>query len=265
MLEFASGKFMALGSGRYRITLIGVPLGSGVTDSQIVSIPGVAKKNCASTPYCVANETICGEIGRFIGLPVPPAGIVYPPKGNDLFYASLDFNLVGVNLPPVNVTLCAELLPDLSTGVVVFDVLIANSDRHGRNLSVDFSPTPPVMNVFDHGHALFGKDVGGGAERMERLRDRLGVSAGSRTAGNRHCLIDQLTTDAYFGRWLDRIRQIPDFFIDDLCSEAVGLGCTKKECADAADFLKYRRGKLGHIIENNKGQFTGIRSWRLFR
>jgi hypothetical protein len=264
VLEFASGKAMAVGSGRYRITLVGVPLGSGVTDSQIVSIPGVAKKNCANAPYCVANETICGEIGRFIGLPVPPAGIVYSPKANDLFYASLDFNLVGTSLPPVNVTKCAQLLPDLSTGVVVFDVLIANSDRHGRNLSVDFA-SKPTMNVFDHGHALFGKDPDQGIARLEKLRDRLGVSAGSRTAGNRHCLIDQLTNDAHFGRWLERIRQIPDFFIDDLCGEAAELGCSKVECAKAADFLKYRRVKLESIIETNKAQFTGIRSWRLFR
>ncbi len=256
---------MPAGSGRYRITLLGLPLGAGVSDSQIVSIPGVAKKNCPNAPYCVANEVVCGEIGRFLGLSVPPAGVFYPPKGNDLFFASLDFNLTGNTLPPVNATRCVEVLPQESTGLLLFDILIANSDRHGRNFSVDYSPKPPKMNVFDHGHAMFGKDAGEGAARLARLRDRLAISAGSHTAGNRHCLLDQVNTDAHFGRWIERIRQIPDYVIEDLCSELPSLGCTKAEAAAAEDFLKHRRGKLAQIVEENRAQFTGIRSWRLFR
>jgi len=236
-----------------------------VTDSQIVSIPGVAKKNCPNAPYCVANEVVCGEIGRFLGLPVPPAGVSYPPKGNDLFYATLDFNLTGNTLPPVNSTKCVEVLPEESAGLLLFDILIANSDRHGRNFSVDYSSKPPKMNVFDHGHAMFGKDAGQGVARLARLRDRLAISAGSRTAGNRHCLLDQIDTDAYFGHWIERIRQIPDYVIEDLCSELPGLGCTKIEADAAEDFLKRRRVKLSQIVEDNKAQFTGIRSWRLFR
>ena len=256
---------MPAGSGRYRITLLGLPLGSGVSDSQIVSIPGVAKKNCANAPYCVANEVVCGEIGRFLGLPVPPAGVFYPPKGNDLFYGTLDFNLTGNTLPPVNSTKCVEVLPEYSAGLLLFDILIANSDRHGRNFSVDYSSRPPRMNVFDHGHALLGKDAGGGATRLARLRDRLAISAGSRTAGNRHCLLDQINTDAHFGYWIERIRQIPDYVIKDLCGELPGLGCTRAEAVAAEDFLRYRRFRLSQIVEDNRIQFTGIRTWGLFR
>ena len=122
------------------------------------------------------------RLGDFLDYPCPPLGWFIPPKGNDLFYASLDFNLTGNTLPPVNVTKCIEVLPQLSTGVLLFDILIANSDRHGRNLSVDFSSKPPTMNVFDHGHAMFGKDAGEGVSRLERLKERLSISAGSRTA-----------------------------------------------------------------------------------
>jgi hypothetical protein len=256
---------MPAGSVRYRITLLGLPLGSGVSESQIVSIPGVAKKNCPAAPYCVANEWVCGEIGRFLGLSVPPAGVFYPPKGNDLLFASLDFNLTGGTLPPVNATKCAVVLPEESAGLLLFDILIANSDRHGRNFSVDYSSKPPKMNVFDHGHAMFGKDSGEGAARLARLRDRLAISAGSRTAGNRHCLLDQVDTDVHFGRRIERIRQIPNYVIEDLCSELPGLGCTKPEAVAAEDFLKHRREKLSQIVEENKSQFSGIRSWRLFR
>jgi hypothetical protein len=255
---------MPAGSGRYRIVYFGPSLGTGVSDGHLVSVNAVAKTNVPSAPYCVANELMCGELGRFLGLPVPPGGVVYAPDGK-LFYASLSFNLTGNTLPPVNTTRCVKELPEMSAGVLLFDVLVANPDRHGRNFSVDFSSRPPMMNVFDHGHALLGKDAGKGTSRLEKLRDRLGVSGGSRTAGNRHSLLDQIGSDAHFGHWLERIRKVPSFFIDELCGEVVGLGCTDTEARAAAAFLKYRCQQLDSIVGANRAEFTGIRSWRLFR
>ncbi|SPE45379.1 hypothetical protein SBA7_80016 [Candidatus Sulfotelmatobacter sp. SbA7] len=253
------------GGARYRIVYFGPLLGLGVGDGRHVSLSAVAKSNSPNTPYCVANEVICAEIGRFLGLPIPPAGVIYAPNGTQLFYASLDFNLAGNDLPPVNVTKCVKLLPKESAGVLLFDMLIANSDRHGQNFSVDFLSRPPKMNVFDHGHAMFGKDTGKGGARLHKLRDRLAVSGGSLTQGNRHSLIDQIDSDVHFGYWLDRMKQIPDFFIEDLCQEVVGLGCDEKEAEMAISFLKYRRAKLGQIIQANKNEFPRIRSWRLFQ
>lgn len=181
---------MSVGRGRYRIVFLGPPLGSGVGEGRVVSVQAVAKTNTANVPYCVANEVVCGELGRFLGLDIPPGGVVYSPTGNpQLFYASLSFNLTGTSLPPVNTTKCVQLLPREPTGLLLFDILIANSDRHGRNFSVDFSQRPPTMNIFDHGHALLGKDAGQGIARFERLKDRLAISAGSRTQGNRHCIL----------------------------------------------------------------------------
>jgi hypothetical protein len=123
----------------------------------------------------------------------------------------------------------------------------------------------PLLNVFDHGHAMFGKEAGQGAARLEKLRDRLAISGGSRTAGNRHCLVDQIKSDVHFGHWFQRIQAVPDFFIDELCHEAVGLGCTEAEAKAAATFLKYRRLRLDRIVEDNKKEFSAIESWRLFR
>jgi hypothetical protein len=254
------------GRGRYRIVYVGQPIGSGITDGHGVTVPGVAKTNGNSAPYCVPNEVICGELGRFLGLPIPPGGVCYSPSSNhQLFYVSLDFNLTGNTLPPVNTTNCIKQLPYQSAGLLLFDILIANADRHGRNLSVDFSAKPPTMNIFDHGHALFGKDMGQGVARLQKLRDRLAISGGSRTQGNRHCILDQIDTDAHFGHWLERIRLIPDFLVDDLCAELPGLGCSTNEATAAAEFLKYRRTNLEQIIVDNRSQFTGIRIWRLFR
>src|SRR5260370_4247056 len=146
---------MPVGRGRYRIVFFGPSVGTGVTDGHLVSVHAVAKTNAASAPYCVANEAVCGELGRFFGLPIPPGGVVYSPTSNQLFYASLNFSLTAHALPPVNTTKCVKQLPELSAGLLLFDILIDNSGRHARNFSVDFSPRQPTMNIFDHGPALF--------------------------------------------------------------------------------------------------------------
>ena len=159
---------------------------------------------------------------------------------------------------------CWQHLPDLCTGLLVFDALIANCDRHRANLSVDALARPTKMAIFDHSHALFGYLSPGAEQRMAELRDRLGLSGGSRTGGNPHCLLDIISADDYFGKWLDRAAATPDFLIDDLCRASEDLGTTHAEAVAAADFLKHRRRNLRAIIESNRGAFTAIKQWSLF-
>lgn len=249
-------------TGRYRVMTIGQQVGIGIAGSQYVTIQAIAKSNGPSAPYCVPNELICGDIGRFFGLPIPPSGIVDVPNApGSPFFSSLDFNLTGNALPPVDPVACFARLPDLSTGLLLFDMLVANCDRHRGNFAVDMLSTPPRMNVFDHGHALFGSLPGEGRRRLADLRDRAGMSGGSRTGGNRHCLIDVISTVSDFGKWLDRIAALPDFFIEDACRAAVGLGITADEANAAIDFLCYRRDHLRDIIRGNRQEFTAIRQW----
>ena len=132
--------------GRYRIVAFGQQLGIGVAGSYWATISAVAKCNGPNAPYCIPNEWICGEIGRFLCLPVPPAGIIHAPQANPPnWFASLDFNLTGNALPPVDPTRCTGELPELSTGLLLFDILVANRDRHRQNFSVDFLASPPTL------------------------------------------------------------------------------------------------------------------------
>jgi hypothetical protein len=251
--------------GKYRIIAFGQQLGIGVAGSQYVSVSAVAKCNSPAALYCIPNELICAEIGRFLCLPIPPAGIVHAPQAAAPdWFASFDFNLTGTALPPVDPSRCATELPDLATGVLLFDMLVANCDRHRGNLSVDFTSQPPEMNIFDHSHALFGFAGGQGRQRLVDLRERMGVSGGSHTRGNRHCLLDMLTTDAYFGKWLDRVSRLPDFLIQEVCGQAIGLGVTVEESQGAVDFVRYRRDNLKSIIDDNRREFRGIQQWSLF-
>jgi hypothetical protein len=86
----------------------------------------------------VPNELICAEIGRFLCLPVSPEGIIHAPNVTpEDWFASLDFNLTGTALPPVDTAACVASLPDPSAGLLLFDILIANCDRHRGSFAVD--------------------------------------------------------------------------------------------------------------------------------
>lgn len=252
--------------GKYRIIAFGRQLGIGVAGSQFASISAVAKCNSDAAPYCIPNELICSEIARFLCLPVPPAGIIHAPEASPTdWFASLDFNLTGDALPPIDPVRCAAELADLSTGLLLFDILVANCDRHRGNLSANFLVDPPEMNVFDHSHALFGFVESQGMQRLIGLRERLGVSGGSQTRGNRHCLLDALTADEHFGKWLERISLLPDFLIEDVCNQAVGFGIDANEAGAAMDFIRHRRDRLSRIVDDNRSEFRGIQQWSLFQ
>ena len=213
----------------YRILSFDRQLNTGVADTWQISVSAVGKCNTPAVPYAVANEFVCGELGRFLGLPVPPCGLVHAPgQAITTWFASLDFNLSGNSLPPVDPQACWQYLPDLSTGLLVFDALVANADRHRANLSVDTLLRPTRMAVFDHSHALFGYFQSGAEQRFVELRDRLGLSGGSRTGGSRHCLLDVISSDDHFDKWLGRAAQIPDFLIEDLCGATNDLGAQRR-------------------------------------
>jgi len=151
----------------------------------------------------------------------------------------------------------------LSAGLLLFDILIANCDRHRGNFAVDFFATPATMSVFDHSHALFGYTAGDGCGRLRELRDRLACSGGTLTAANRHCMLDVIACDNDFAEWVERIQAIPDFFIEELCRDAAEFGLTTEEVNEAIGFLKHRRNTLPAIVQTNRAEFTGIRIWSL--
>jgi len=223
-----------------------------------VDLSAIAKENAQAVPYCIPNELICGEIGRLLGLPIPPIGLISPTAvaaPDEIMVATLDFNFTGViALPAIEPADCVSAHPWLSAGTVVFDILIANPDRTRDNLSLDTSVTPPRLSVFDHGDALFGHDKGKGADRLAEVETQLGIIRG----GSRHCLIDKLTVIKDLQEWIDRVRGIPSYFLDDVCSRADGLGATTAEIEAAKNFLKHRRDSIHQLIEHHKAEFKGI-------
>ena len=227
--------------------------------------------------HMVANEYIAGGLAQRLGLPVPPhalvtANIIDSQQKEQLLvrFATMDFTGADPDKPneskgpfPLSdPSLCATQKTDISTGVLLFDIWIANPDRHANNMSYRSHVHPYDVAIFDHGHSLLGHERSHGIGRLESLKDRLGISGGTMTGQNRHVLLDVLPHDTFFARWVERIEQIPDFQIDDLCFTHYEINIEKNERVAISDFLKYRRDKMWHVIGNNGSEFKKVQ-WSL--
>lgn len=232
------------------------PVAEGVSDTWTVELLGYAKRNSTNSPYCVPNEFVAGRIGSVIGLPLPPgAAIEGPADGQGPAWVSLSFTPSGERLPPVDGAQVGADLPEVAAGVVVFDILIANTDRHCGNLA--YLPSKKRLEVFDHSHALAGISAGSASGHMAGIRDHFAISGIS----NRHCLLDHLGSASAVMRWVDEIvPTIRDSLIDRICSDAVtlGLGLSGNEADDLAALLKHRRDSLHQLVTNNRNEFTAI-------
>jgi hypothetical protein len=233
----------------------------GVNDAWWLKHRSVGRENSFMSPYLLANEWICGNIAQCLRLPIPPFALMRSGPTAKGMFASLKYGSKKVTPDDANPDRCFRNLPRLCTGILLFDIFVANSDRHSGNIKVDVPFDPKVIDIFDHDRALFGALENDGVKRLQDLLDRLGVGKGSVSGGNRHCFIDVVDTTDHFHEWLERISLIPDYFIDDICADAKGIPVGKDEIEMATTFLKYRKKKLSEIIANNKAEFTKISTW----
>lgn len=184
-------------------------------------------KECwEGSPQSIWNDFIASEIGYSLRLPIPACALT--EWNNRRFFSSLDFNWGGNELPPIEPDFAWEYLPDLCTGVLLFDILIANNDRHDKNLCTDKGAAPTLMRVFDHDQALLGGNgAPRGIERLNVLRNRLGIGGSRVTGGSGHCLLPVIDSQNHFPKWVKRIYSIPPWFIQDLCDYASDAGMNK--------------------------------------
>jgi len=114
----------------------------GTAGQRQIQIPGWEKTNSRISPYCIPNEYICAELGRYLRLPIIPGAITV--ERGDLpkyWYTMLDFG-EEQPLPPADPHECIGCLPELCAGIVLFDIFIANRDRTPTNLKMPASTYP---------------------------------------------------------------------------------------------------------------------------
>jgi hypothetical protein len=246
----------------YKTVAWGPAVGIGVSGTLFVHLSAVGKpNNPPNDPFTVANELVAAELGRLLRLPVPPGCVVLDASGAP-HYASLDFNLTGNSLPPViPAHFVAQLGEATAADIVVFDIFVANSDRHAGNLAADYSVLPARYSLFDHSHCLFGGSHHGtvGAARLGALSGALAITGPP--FGNRHCLLDVIANDGLLRRMLERVESIPDYFIDSVAEATSEYGVTSGDAQNLAAFLKTRRTTITQLIQSHKAAFSGISQW----
>lgn len=246
-----------------KVVTYGKAIGIGVTGAQYCGVEGVLKRNHISHPYIVANEYVSAEIARFIGLTIPPSYSCFDDSGEPIFI-SLNFNSKKSSLPPIIPRSVMAGVPFVCAGTVVLDILIANSDRHNGNLAYDMKTR--TLAIFDHTHALFGYIPKLGIDRLDGLKDDIGILGKVEKhghSGNKHCFVDLLSSFADVEQWIQRVEQIPTYVLESLCSRVEKLGITRAESDSLFRFLTIRKTKLRSLISSNKTDFKSILQWGL--
>lgn len=244
----------------------------GVNDAWLVQTMSLGKEGSAPDddhPFLVANEYIAGCFAAVLRLPFPPFALMRSANGKGMF-TTLHVN-PKKDAPPRDSKPKRLLEADarLCTGIILFDVLIANIDRHAGNILVDNPDSPKETFLIDHDRAVFAH-LGDGDEtkRFNFLSNRLGLNGREADCGlgaNPHCLVRILNTAEHFDHWFGWIQAIPDQFIKAVCDEIVGLNITAEQAALAAQFFIDRKRRIVDLVMDNKTEFPkiGKRSWAL--
>src|SRR5258708_8916443 len=114
----------------YKLSAWGQPVGIGATGAFHAQVSAICKKDGPQGQHYVANELVAAELGRILGLPVPPGFVIMDSAA--AWFSSLNFNITGVALPPIIAANFAATFPNETAALLAFDILIGNLDRHAN-------------------------------------------------------------------------------------------------------------------------------------
>jgi hypothetical protein len=230
----------------YKIWAVGPPVGQGATNSFHVGVASIAKGNGTTSPFVVANELICSQLARALLLPIPP-GFIVNHNGQPHF-VSLNFNLSGHGLPPADPSAIVSSLPQIASGIILFDIWLLNGDRHRQNLAYD--STINRVEIFDHSHAFLGPN--GGRARLESRENEIGIGG--------HCLAREMLDFSYIIDWNKKVLALPEFYIKEVVSSANVVGLPVDDISFCSDYLLRRRNKLLDLMRANRPAFPKVQA-----
>jgi hypothetical protein len=226
----------------------------GINPAWWVQHQSYAKANSPTSELCVANEWVAGHLANFLRLPVPPFALFRATGHPRKMFASLRFGERDTPPNDCRPLQCIAADRRLCTGIIVFDIFIANGDRHRENIKVDDPIHPQEFSLIDHERALLGPKKGDQAiQRLLRLWDELGI--------DNHCLAPHLDTAEHIEHWTQMVRFIPWPTLRALCDEATELGATKPLADKLYEFLEHRHRNLPEIIKQHTSFFPHISDW----
>lgn len=171
-----------------------------------------------------------------------------------MWFASLRLTYANEEPAPVLPASCVEHFPDISSGLIVFDTLIHNEDRHEHNLALGDEKSGAGIKIFDHDAALLGQRSDNGIAHLRRKTEN---------SLERHFLISEIVTDRHLPHWFDRVAKLPDFYIDQACQHVVGHGINEKEAGAVSRFLKHRRDHIKSLTLDPKSRYENVTQWSL--
>jgi hypothetical protein len=228
----------------------------GVNETYRSQAGVIVKLNNPGETHAVANEYVSAELAKHIRLPLPPHFVATVKRTEEPAFCSLNATMRGGALPPIDAKTACQNEPDLCTGVILFDIWIANDDRSRKNVAYLENRPPHRLIIFDHSHApFFYPDFD--------HRNRLVLGINRQSDGRRHCLLDHLATDHYFDKWVNRIANLSNEYIKEILDDAGELGLKPEHRFLGYDFLCGRRDRLPKLLRNHRNHFTGIQNWGL--
>lgn len=234
----------------YKVWAVGPPVGQGATGSVHVGVAGIAKAATPNLPYTVPNELVCTHLARLMMLPIPPSFLI--EKEGKPHHVSLDFNLAGQSLPPVDAAAMVAAHPKLAVGIIVFDAWVFNHDRNATNVA--FDTTTNKVQIFDHSHALLhGSDENAARNHFETHKRALNI-------GN-HCLANEIKTFDGVHEWLERMRGISKWHILHLVEQSVAVGFPRDLAPYTSELLLERRSILEDLIQNEFSRFPNAQPY----
>lgn len=236
-------------AARYKIMSLSSEGGPTATRPVQAAIAAIAKKNTETDPYIIVNEFICNHLARAVMLPCPPGALF--DSDEQTYFFSLDFNLAGEALPPIDPSLVVTTHREFAWGTILFDCLVLNEDRHSMNIAHD--QTSDQVQIFDHSHAFLGAGRRDVAEHLANNQESLGIGG--------HCLATAINHRHGLEKWASRIAQIPDFFIEELVQQSERIGLPSDHLGSCSDFLKFRRSNLLELVHQNRPMFPLVEDW----
>ena len=230
----------------------------GSSDVGLFHVLFAGKTASERFPYIVFNEKVAGEIGRVLGLNCPEVLVEQFSKRTYFFSHWQETSELGTALPPgatVDIAKYFETNSDIIHGMLVFDMFVANNDRTPKNILLR---RDGKLALIDHGNALLyyrSEKAVSGIERLNAVEQDI-----NNMFDWPHKYLGFLQDMKLVEYWIERINQIPDYFIESLVDNISEIENISQEIRDRTkDFLLKRKTYLLDHIKGNKTLFNGLK------
>jgi len=110
-----------------------------------------AKEKMSDNDYTPLNEWVCANIARKVGIPIPDFKILKDFNGSLLFGSRWETGIAPFALA---YNTCTLESPEILSSILIFDLIMLNTDRHLNNLFVQNVEGVYKLLAFDHSHTL---------------------------------------------------------------------------------------------------------------